>query len=399
MAGGAAGAGSAAASRRTLAVACGAHLLHDGYTDLLYLLLPVWQAEFGLSLAALGLLKTLYSGFLAGFQVPAGLLAERIGERRLLALGTLVSGVAYLCVGWSGGFLALVLCLSMGGIGSSVQHPLSSALTSRAFEGKRQRAALSLYNFSGDVGKALLPMLTVAMIALWRWRGATAALGVLGVAAATAILLGLRGRDGAALEVPAETARPLDPGAARRGFAALSLIGVVDNATRTGFLTLLPFLLASKGVSISGIGVALSLVFAGGAAGKFCCGLIARRVGILRTVILTELATCAGILAVLHLSYDWVFPLLALLGVALNGTSSVLYGTVAEFADPARRARAFALFYTVSLSAGSLAPVVYGALSDALGVPVMLTVVALAVLAVIPLTIPLKTPLARHAVR
>src|SRR3984957_20552107 len=102
MAGGAAGAGSAAASRRTLAVACGAHLLHDGYTDLLYLLLPVWQAEFGLSLAALGLLKTLYSGFLAGFQVPAGLLAERIGERRLLALGTLGWGVGGLGGGRGG---------------------------------------------------------------------------------------------------------------------------------------------------------------------------------------------------------------------------------------------------------------------------------------------------------
>ena len=31
--------------RRAAAVACGAHALHDGYTDLIYVLLPVWQRE------------------------------------------------------------------------------------------------------------------------------------------------------------------------------------------------------------------------------------------------------------------------------------------------------------------------------------------------------------------
>src|SRR5712671_832204 len=37
---------------RVLWVACGAHALHDGLTDTLYLLLPLWQAEFGLGYAA-----------------------------------------------------------------------------------------------------------------------------------------------------------------------------------------------------------------------------------------------------------------------------------------------------------------------------------------------------------
>ena len=35
-------------SRRTLAACCGAHVLHDGYSDVLYVLFPVWQAAFGL---------------------------------------------------------------------------------------------------------------------------------------------------------------------------------------------------------------------------------------------------------------------------------------------------------------------------------------------------------------
>ena len=40
-----------------MGVAGGAHALHDGYTDLIYVMLPIWQAEFGLSYAAIGLLR------------------------------------------------------------------------------------------------------------------------------------------------------------------------------------------------------------------------------------------------------------------------------------------------------------------------------------------------------
>ena len=53
------------------------HFLHDGFSDVIYLLLPIWQAELGLSLAQTGVLKSCYSGALATCQVPAGLLAER----------------------------------------------------------------------------------------------------------------------------------------------------------------------------------------------------------------------------------------------------------------------------------------------------------------------------------
>jgi hypothetical protein len=45
---------SGSAERRTMAVACGAHALHDGFTDLLYVLLPLWQADFGLGYAEVG---------------------------------------------------------------------------------------------------------------------------------------------------------------------------------------------------------------------------------------------------------------------------------------------------------------------------------------------------------
>ena len=386
-----------AQSRRTLAASCGAHVLHDGYSDLLYVMFPVWQAAFGLSFAQVGLLKSLYSGSMASWQVPASLLAERIGERVLLVLGTLVAAAGFLLAGASAGFFGLALCLVLSGTGASVQHPLGSALTSRAFEGARLRAALGTYNFSGDVGKVLLPALCAALLAVLDWHAVTTLMGLLGLAAALAIWFAVPRElretvTEAAPDAPA-TAADAPASLLNRGFVSLSAIGVIDSATRMGFLTLLPFVLIAKGASVPQVGFALSLTFAGGATGKFVCGLIAARAGVLRTTILTELATAAGIVALLPLSLDASMLLLPLLGVALNGTSSVLYGTVPELVSGARRARAFGVFYTLTIGAGAISPALYGLLGDAVGVSYTFDVIAAVVLLVLPLTLALRPAL------
>jgi MFS family permease len=389
-------------SRRTLAACCGAHVLHDGFSDLLYVLFPVWQAAFGLSFAQVGLLKTLYSGSMAALQVPASLLAERVGERVLLALGTLVAAAGFIVSGWTGGFLGLALCLMLSGAGASVQHPLGSALTSRAFEGEKLRAALSTYNFSGDVGKMLLPALCAALLAVLDWHAVTSLMGELALVAALAIWFAVPRELHRAVSAADVRDAPADagaaPGSAARalvnpGFISLSAIGVIDSATRMGFLTLLPFALIAKGASVTQVGFALSLTFAGGAAGKFFCGLIAARAGVLRTTILTELATAAGIVALLPLSLEGSMLLLPAIGIALNGTSSVLYGTVAELVPGAQRARAFGVFYTLTIGAGAVSPALYGMLGDAIGVPRTFGVIAAVVLLVLPLTLGLRPAL------
>ena len=119
-------------ARRTLAVAGVAHALHDGYTDLIYILLPVWQAEFGLSYATLALLRGFYAGATAVLQVPAGRLAERLGGRFVLAFGTALTALGYALAGLSGGVLGLIAALAVAGAGASTQHPIASAAVSRA---------------------------------------------------------------------------------------------------------------------------------------------------------------------------------------------------------------------------------------------------------------------------
>src|ERR1700686_2086688 len=118
----------AAPERRTMAVACGAHVLHDGYTDLLYVLLPLWQAEFGLGYAEVGLLRALYVGAMAGFQIPAGAIAQRFGGPLILGLGTALASVGYLAAGASVGFAMLAGALIIGGMRSAAPGPTAGEL-------------------------------------------------------------------------------------------------------------------------------------------------------------------------------------------------------------------------------------------------------------------------------
>jgi MFS family permease len=381
-------------ARAVLAVACGAHFIHDGFSDILYVLLPVWATEFGLSFAQVGLLKTLYTGGMATFQVPAGLLAERRGEARLLAAGTLVTALGFLIAGLTGG-LALLACLVVAGLGSGCQHPLSSSLVAKAYETGARRTALGTYNFSGDLGKVAVPAAVALSLPWLGWRGAVEAYAVVGLTAAAVILV-LLGRLGAGLR-PAPAPTGAAAGAAGAGirdvraFTAISAIHVIDNSTRTGFLTFLPFLLIAKGATVQSVGFALMLVFIGGAVGKFACGALADRVGVIRTVVVTELVTGAGILFLLTVPLGACLVALPVLGVALNGTSSVLYGSVADLVSSERRARSYAIFYTLGIGASALSPFVYGVLSDWGGVRLTLTVVGTVVFLTLPFTLPLRT--------
>jgi MFS family permease len=173
-------------------------------------------------------------------------------------------------------------------------------------------------------------------------------------------------------------------------------VGVIDSDTRMPFLTFLPVLLTATGASLPTIGMSLPLVFAGGAAGKLVCAFIGARIGTVATVWLTEAVTAIGIVALLPLPLEPALVLLPVVGIALNGTSSVLYGSVPDLVAPERRSRAFGIFYTATIGAGAVSPAIYGVVGDHVGVPTALMIVAAVVLVTLPLTLALRPALAAH---
>jgi MFS family permease len=372
--------------RRNLFGACLAHALHDGYTDQLYALLPVWQPEFGLSYAGLAVVRALYLGTLGGLQVPADRLAARLSPRIALALATFIAAAGYLVVALPFGFPGLCMGLVLAGVGSSIQHPRASLLVTIGY-GKDSRGPLGIYNFAGDLGKAIFPASVALLLPVFAWRPVVGLMSVVGLGVALGLLFILpRQPFVAAVDEKGTEAT----GRGGRGFGLLLTIGAFDTATRMGYLLFLPFLLRAKGSHEATIGIGLALLFAGGALGKACCGWLGQRFGLVWSVAITEAATAIFMVITLTLPLGSTLAVLPLLGTVLNGTSSVLYGTVPELAGKGGLGRAFALFYTGVIGAGGLAPIVYGMIADHSNQTVGVVAAALTAAAIIPMVFVLR---------
>ena len=382
-------------AKRTLATCCTAHTLHDGLSDVTYVLLPLLAQTFGLSLAQVGLIRSAHRTAMAAFQIPAGLVAERFGERNLLAFGTAIAGIAFIALGYAAGFWMSLVVLFFAGVGSAVQHPLCSTIISHAYPDDGRRAALGTYNFFGDVGKfAFGGIVSLSLLAGVTWQVPVIGFGALGLLTAAMVFL---------MVSDTKARRPAHSGTtphavkapgwgikSPRGFTALCLIEILDSSTRTGFLTFVAFLLIARGLPAGWAALSVPLILIGGMAGKLACGLLAERFGIIRTIVITELATGVGILLTLALPGLAAFFLLPLIGVVLQGTSSVLYATIGDLVDKERLPRVFGLFYTLGSLCGIAAPLGYGLLGDHFGVDNSIAVIGIAVLFTLPLCLALR---------
>src|ERR1700742_2883278 len=176
---------------------------------------------------------------MAGLQVPMGRVAEHIGGRTTLALGTALAATGYVIAGASAGLVGLCIALVVVGCGLSTQHPIASAAVSRAYQGDA-RGPLGTYNFAGDIGKAAIPSGASLLLALMTWHHMLWALAVLGMIVAVAVAIFLP----ANLRAMSKAVKAEHHGAGdREGFVLLLAIGILDSSVRMGFLTFLPFLL------------------------------------------------------------------------------------------------------------------------------------------------------------
>jgi FSR family fosmidomycin resistance protein-like MFS transporter len=373
---------------RNLLAACLAHALHDGYTDGLYAFLPTWQAQFGLSYAGLAVVRALYYGTMGALQVPSDRLLRRSSPSAALILSTLVAAAGLVITALPIGFAGLCVGLAIAGVGSSIQHPRASLLVSETY-GDAARGPLGVYNFSGDLGKAALPAFAALLLPILSWRPVLGLMALLGMATALGLVV-LRPVTAATRVGKTETVLVRR---GRVGFGLLTIIGSLDTATRMGYLLFLPFLIEGRGGTSATVGLALASVFIGGAFGKATCNWLGQHIGVAGGVIATEAATALLITITLFTPLSATLVILPLLGIVLNGTSSLLYGTVPELAPDGDTGKAFAIFYTSVIGSGGLSPVVYGAIADHSNRTIGVLAAAATAALVIPFMLALRRPL------
>jgi len=379
---------------RSLFSFCAFHFIDDGFTDSFYILLPFLAAEFQLSYGQIGFLKGVFSGSTSLFQFPMSLLGERVGEITVVGFGILGLAGGFVLLSFATTYLTTILTFILAkGLGGG-QHGLSSSVLSRVYEFSGRRAAMGTYNFAGDLGKVSLPFILTMLINIWGWRQAVFSLAVGGVAVGGLLWWFTRNTRGA---LPARPPVKMEGEQKdcwgirnQSGFRFLLAIGILDISVRNALLTFLPFLLLAKETPLSQVGFALTLLFVGGAVGKFVCGILAEWFGVIPLVIVTEALTALGIFALFFSPSAAVWFLLPFVGIVLNGTSSVLYATVAEIIPSASRSRGYGLYYAITLGSGAVAPVIFGLITDLLGLSFGIMSAACLALVTLPLSRKLK---------
>lgn len=376
-------------ARLVLLACCASHLVTDGLITAFYPLLPLIAADLQLSYTAAGSLRAALIGSSSLFQLPAGYLADWVAETTILGAGMLWMSLGFAAMALAAGFWPL-LALTLGtGIGGSPQHPLATAIVSRMYDSGGRATAISTLNFAGDMGKALLPALAGLVVLGYGWRGAVLVMGIVGLAVSTGYGL-TAWRLGSTTRAPVSREKKVIGGWGIDrpvSFALLSAIAVIDNMTRVGALTFVPFLLTDKGLDAAQVSFLLTLVFAFGAGGKLGCGLLADRFGNVGVVVVTETITALSILAVIPLAPLLLVPVLAIFGFVLNGTSSAITTAVAEIVQLERRARAFGVYFTLYLGLGTFAPMLYGLVADSAGVSTALATMAMVNLTTVPMAL------------
>lgn len=365
------------------------HMVNDGCFVAIYPILPLITIEFDLSYAQVGLLRTALSASSTAFQIPMALLAERVGEIAMLALGMAWVAAGFMVLGVAASFIQTLILLTAAGTGGSVQHPVASSFVSREYEGRRRGSALGVLNFAGDLGKFIIPLVFALSLTAYGWRASMVGLGAVSFLFALVFWYLLRDKNSGL-----QRAQSHDQPTPQKGwgilqpktFAAILSMGVLDSSVRSALLTFVPFLLINKGLTATEASLMLTVIFAGGAAGKLGCGILADKIGNTAMIVLTESMT--GILILLLLpAGQWVMlPLLFCVGFFLNGTSSVLLDGVAELFDATKRSRGYGLYFTIYLGAGAIGPIAYGTIGDAWSLPIVFLAMAAASLAIVPMT-------------
>jgi FSR family fosmidomycin resistance protein-like MFS transporter len=224
---------------------------------------------------------------------------------------------------------------------------------------------MSIWMVGGELGRTIGPILIVSVIT-WRGIENTPWLMLGGWAASILLYIRLRGISGKPLDTTSVSHWRAVLLQMRPFLIALSLLQVVRSFSSVALTTYLPVFLKEGGTSLWWAGASLSILEAAGVVGAMVGGSISDRFG-RRRILYIALAVTAGLILIfLYGPSLWRTPLLPLLGFFSLSTTPVIMALVQE-SYPQNRAMANGVYMALSFLLRSLILVVFGGISDLLG--------------------------------
>jgi FSR family fosmidomycin resistance protein-like MFS transporter len=373
----------------------GGHFAVDFASGSVPALIPFLTARFDLSyvLAAALLLASTISSSLV--QPLFGLWSDRRG-----ALWLLPGGVALAAVGVGGAMVSpvyplVVVLVFAGGIGVAAFHPEGAKLAAYA-SGRKRASGMSYFNIGGNAGYALGAFVTGQLVvSLGLTAGVVAMVPVL---AASVVLL--RVAPGLARVKPEQRpqAETVQAGEDRRSAMGL-LAGVIALRSVAWFalLAFVPLWVVAHGQSKAAGNRLLFVMLLSGAVGTLILGPVADRIGLRRTLVITQSAIAPLILVFVFVGGAAGVVALILVGVCVVGTYGVTM-VLSQLYLPRHVGMASGLSVGLAMGVGGIAAVVLGAVADAVDLRTALTISAIAPAVGVLLCLRLPAPARARAV-
>ena len=363
-----------------------AHFAHHLVTALPVPLLPFIRDEFGLDYTRAALVVSAFSVPYGIAQLPSGWLADRVGPRLLLLVGTSGVASAGLLVGVSTTYMMLLLALAVMGLLGGGYHPSAPAVISSVTSEAHRGSALGLHMIGGSVAYFAAPLIAAGIAVAAGWRSAFVALAI------PSIIFGfVFYRVLARSEKPEDrqeeeqvVAVSEDTGVNWHRLVTFLVLSCFTAAIVLACLAFIPlYLVDTYEYAEHGAAAAVSLFYSTGLWAAVAGGYAADRLGNVRVVaILALLSGPALVFLGLASSDVLVMALLLYLGVALYARAPASESFVLSQSPARRRSTVLGLYYFGAMEGnGVLAPVV-GYLIDRYGFSTAYTVSGIAMIAV-----------------
>ncbi|MFB6280801.1 MAG: MFS transporter [Haloferacaceae archaeon] len=148
------------------------HGVNEFYTLVLPPIIPLLVADLSITYAQAGVLLTVFFVMYSVFQLPAGLLADRVGKKRLLVWGLLGMAGSLVVASTARAYPTLVAAQVLAGISGSTYHPTGMSLVSDLETGETEGKAMGVFGFGGMLGTAAAPAAVGGIAAALDWRTA-----------------------------------------------------------------------------------------------------------------------------------------------------------------------------------------------------------------------------------